>query len=955
MKCVPLIDCSYGLITICRILVFVISCVLTANVRGQDILITGQVTDSLTNRPLVGAHVIISNTPVTTITDTDGKFWISSLEPDNYVLRASFAGYETRESSVTFSDTVIHDQTHIWLVKLRPGANLNPVQFSAGRHYEEVIDAPTSVDVIINRELQSDISSTTAFSLRNITGLDLSQTGIDRHEITLQGFNDAFSRSPHILINHRKASVASIGANLHSVMPNLWMNTERVEIVRGLASAVYGPWADSGVIHFISKNAFNHPGTTISISGGERSTLNFQGRVAQVLGDKIGVTFTGSYATAEDFSLQECDPTFLETQRFSECSDPEDAMQLYREGPRKTGHNKMIVSGELDWWMGRQTKLSLSGGINNLNSSLLTGIGAIRVQDMRGGFAQIRLVSGPLFIQAYMNSIDSGDSYSYNGGPLTEFSKEYNIHSEYTKNLKSIQEFKLGVDLKFDRPDIRGTILGRNENMDSIDHYGAYLQSKTKISNSLQLTLALRGDYNSVIEKTEVSPRIALVFRPTSSSSLRVTYNRSFSSPNAGDLFRDFISTSYDGINVRTLGRTSGFSYTRNPDYLEMGAPTSLVASSLLPGMEGLPTGVGINAEYLYDLMYAKLASIPQDELARLFGESGTPVPPILLSLIVQGLNPELTPVRGFIPGALGLVNLSTRSIDLDPRLNDLERYSPTVGPLIAQSWEIGYKAVLNNRIRIGIDSYLSRRENFIGALEIATPFVVLPNLRENILANIASGIADNSEILNTLGFLGFTPEDMAKLLINLTGETLPDDETPIAIVQPNENNRGEETLPELVLINPIFGNIRIYGVDISTEIIANNQLNFFGNASWVSDDFFDHEEIDEESKSAQIALNASKLKFKIGGRYQNANGFSVVTSARYTKGFPIISGQYIGEIDAYFILDLGMGYSIPEVGVRIDMGINNILNSNHREFAGAPRLGRIASIRLTYTTGRTR
>ncbi|MCY4223748.1 MAG: TonB-dependent receptor [Bacteroidetes bacterium] len=943
-----LIDYAYTLILIRRILVCVVFCVFTASVQGQDPSITGQITDSLTNKPLVGAHVIVSNTLITTITNVDGKFQISNLDPGDYVLRASMAGYETRESHVTLTDSKVHT----WFVALRRGTNLNPVQFSTGHRPEEAINAPASVDVVTNRDLQSDLSPTTAFSLRNITGLDLAQTGIDRYEITLQGFNDAFSRSPYILINHRKASVASIGVNLHSVMPNLWMNTEKVEIVRGPGSAIYGPWAESGVIHFISKNAFNHPGTTISISGGEHSTLSLQGRVAQVFGNNIGITFTGSYATGEDFPLQECDPAFLEAQRFSQCPDPEDAVHLHREGPRKTGHDKMIISSELDWWIGHQTTLSLSGGVNNLNSNLLTGLGAIRALNFRELFAQVRLMSGPIFVQAYMNSIDSGNSYSYDAGPLIESSKEYTIQGEYSKILKSIQEFTLGVDLKFNRPNTKGTILGRNENIDSIDHYGASLQSVTKISNSLQLTLALRGDYNSVIEKTEVSPRIALVVNPTPSSSLRITYNRSFSSPNAGDFFRDFISTSYDGINVRTLGRTSGFSYARNPDYLEMGSPTSLVASSILPRREGLPTGVGIDAEYLYNLMYMRLVSIPQDELVQLFNEAGTPVPPVLLSLVVQGLNPELTPVRGFIPGALGLVNLSTRSLDLNPRLNDLEEYFPTISPLIAQSWEIGYKAILNNQIRIGIDSYVSRRENFIGALEIITPFVVLPNLRENVLSNIASGIADNPEISNTLSFLGFTPESIAEFLIHLTGDVLPDDETPIAIVQPNENNPGEGALPELVLINPVFGKVQVYGVDVSTQVMASNHLNFFGNASWVSDDFFDHKELDEESESARIALNASSLKFKAGAHYQHASGLSVVAAARYIKGFPVIAGQYIGEIDDYFVLDLGMEYSIPEVGIRIDMGINNTFDSNHREFIGAPRLGRIASIRLTYTTG---
>ena len=59
--------------------------------------------------------------------------------------------------------------------------------------------------------------------------------------------------------------------------------------------------------------------------------------------------------------------------------------------------------------------------------------------------------------------------------------------------------------------------------------------------------------------------------------------------------------------------------------------------------------------------------------------------------------------------------------------------------------------------------------------------------------------------------------------------------------------------------------------------------------------------------------------------------------SGRYIAGFPVIAGQYIGDVEAYAIMDLGLGYIFDQFGQCADAGINNLFNSQHREFVGAP------------------
>jgi iron complex outermembrane receptor protein len=82
------------------------------------------------------------------------------------------------------------------------------------------------------------------------------------------------------------------------------------------------------------------------------------------------------------------------------------------------------------------------------------------------------------------------------------------------------------------------------------------------------------------------------------------------------------------------------------------------------------------------------------------------------------------------------------------------------------------------------------------------------------------------------------------------------------------------------------------------------------------------------------------------------SDSFSINMAGRYIRGFPVRAGLLTGRVDPYFILDAGIGHDfgsrIP--GLRLDAMVQNVLNNEHREFVGAPRIGRLALIRLSYT-----
>jgi len=90
------------------------------------------------------------------------------------------------------------------------------------------------------------------------------------------------------------------------------IDVERVEVVLGPSSALYGPDVTSGVVHFISKDPFKHPGTTAELIYGERNTFKVALRHGgHNTNETFGYKINARFGSGNDFTL---DPDDTEDQ-----------------------------------------------------------------------------------------------------------------------------------------------------------------------------------------------------------------------------------------------------------------------------------------------------------------------------------------------------------------------------------------------------------------------------------------------------------------------------------------------------------------------------------------------------------------------------------------------------------------------------------------------------------------
>ena len=107
----------------------------------------------------------------------------------------------------------------------------------------------------------------------------------------------------------------------------------------------------------------------------------------------------------------------------------------------------------------------------------------------------------------------------------------------------------------------------------------------------------------------------------------------------------------------------------------------------------------------------------------------------------------------------------------------------------------------------------------------------------------------------------------------------------------------------------------------------------------------------DFASTDSDVALNAPAFKLRGGADYDGRPaGFLVGATAHYIDAFPVRTGPYVGTVDSYALLDMRLRSTVPSVpGLSANVTAKNVLGNAHREFVGAPALGRMIIARLAY------
>ena len=268
--------------------------------------VSGIVSDSKNGNPLIGANVYLINAELDTptqmgaATDLDGSYTINRIPMGNYILVSLYIGYE--EFRKEFK--AVPDANLVINIPLSPSAiQLQETKVTGTRRQQKVTDGPASMEIVSQRDIKRQSTTNLGSYLKGLKGVDFTSSGINNYSISIRGFNSSFSSRLLTLTDGRVANIPALRVINYSTIPQSTDDIEKMEVVIGPATALYGANAHSGVVNIISKSPATSEGITISASGtsDERELRKLNARWAKKITDQLSMKISGSMLHAYEW------------------------------------------------------------------------------------------------------------------------------------------------------------------------------------------------------------------------------------------------------------------------------------------------------------------------------------------------------------------------------------------------------------------------------------------------------------------------------------------------------------------------------------------------------------------------------------------------------------------------------------------------------------------------------
>lgn len=929
---------------------------------AQTGIIRGRVTEAGTNTPVSNARISVqqgARTVAQAITGSAGTYTVSNVDPGTYTVITRLIGYAengTPNVTVTAGGT-----TEVNVTLAQAPSILNQVVITDTRGTpQKVLDAPASVSVIDERQLAERPALSVADHVKGQPGIDVSTGGLVQSNIVARGFNNAFSGAMLVLQDNRFASVPSLRVNVPALFPVVNEDIERIELLLGPAAALYGPNSASGVMHLITKSPFTSQGTTFTVDGGERGVFRISGRNAYAFNQKAALKLSGEYMQGFDWVyVDPAEPDSLN--RPNGTPNGRTRVDNFRDYDIRKGGGE----ARLDLRLAENTEWINTYGLATIGTAVeITGAnGASQIKNWMYQSFQSRLRRNKTFAQVFANFSDAGNKDSVDnrgtfllrtGTPIVDKSRVISAQLQQGFDMGTRQSFIAGGDYIFTNPRTGNTINGRNDDIDNVTEYGAYLHSVSRFNPKVEFTAALRFDRHSEMEETFFSPRAALVFKPAVNQNFRLTFNRAYSTPANFSFFLDlpqgFIPLSPAGCiagtpgcigyTIRALGvPQTGLQFGRD---CAGGVGGGLCMRSPFPIVGTNPAGapavaantrIPANAADFYRTLFAG------NQAAFVNALLAAGVTPANVGTVFGNLLGAAGPTAAQVPTVLRLFDPS-RVATGNPFVNFAATSVANVERLKASfnnTFEVGYKGGLaNDRVLFAADWWWEQRENFVTPATNVSPnaFMDGPTLGAFIGARLgAEAAAGRVPAAAIPGLAAAFAGALARVPV---GSVLPDG---------NLTNR-----PELVFTyRNVAEKIDLWGTDVSVDIQATDRVGFTGNISHASTGIFPN----IISGIDTLRLNAPQNKAAIAMRLRDdRRGVGGELRYRYTEDFKVNSGVYVGSVPTNSLIDAMLSYRLAALSGSATLSLygTNLTNKKVATFVGVPQIGRMIMGRVAYT-----
>jgi outer membrane receptor protein involved in Fe transport len=243
--------------------------------------ITGKVIDAATHQGLQGATITDLQNNTNRITDQNGNFFLPEKTDS---IQVSSIGYYTIKRAVNEQKMLISLSQSF--------SNLNEVIVSGNREIQKRTEVPVAIDVISKTQI-NDTKATRIDQLVNkIPGVFMVDLGNEQHSMSVRqplGYNNLF------LYLEDGIPIRTVGDFNHNALIEInQASLQRIEVIKGPASSLYGSEAVGGALNFITQSPSPYFTGKVQAEAGTRGYKRTDFNVSNTY-KKLGVYFGGYY------------------------------------------------------------------------------------------------------------------------------------------------------------------------------------------------------------------------------------------------------------------------------------------------------------------------------------------------------------------------------------------------------------------------------------------------------------------------------------------------------------------------------------------------------------------------------------------------------------------------------------------------------------------------------------
>ncbi|HMW32551.1 MAG TPA: TonB-dependent receptor [bacterium] len=508
-------------------------------------VISGRVTEENSGAPLAYANVAVAGTILGAVSDAEGFFKIIKVPQGIYTIVATYIGYEKKALDNVKVKT--GETTHIEVRLAVSEITSEEIVVSATRKETTANLAPASVGVITAEEMQKKNISTFDQAIESAPSVQLTRSsGSNVQAVSIRGSSEVAGAGVGnrvlLLIDGRPALSPESGGALWNLVPT--NSIERIEVVKGAYSSLYGSSAMGGVINVITKNPSPVAVTRIHTEYG------FYEKAPG---------WTG-YDTYNAFNTIEV----AHSRRVGNVSYLIEAGHRHNDGHRQNTEFDMVnLYGKTAYHFANNKNLQLAMNYNHVaNDYPATWLSFLQPYHVAPAKLDNRQQRSEFSTDLYYYSIPTSELkyssrfYYYTNNSEYTFWKDSSRMGNERIRQTSINNHRIGNVTQFDyyMSERHYMISGMEIQLDFVDArpanilYGkhtaynvaAYSQDEIKLSDRLTTTFGLRYDYNKIVDgygEGNFSPKISTVYEIQKDWSVRALVAQAFRNPSIAERY----------------------------------------------------------------------------------------------------------------------------------------------------------------------------------------------------------------------------------------------------------------------------------------------------------------------------------------------------------------------------------------------------------------------------------